>query len=332
MKILIIKTSALGDIIHTFPAVQFLREVVPEAEIEWVVESRCASLVEDLYKLHVIDTKKWRKIFSYWKEVRAVIRALRKTTYDVVFDFQGNTKSGIITGLTKAKLKVGFGRKTVSEIPNLLFTDKQVDPVEGLNIRQDYLSLVEAWAGKKAPQGQLMSPGFKFSQIMVCPGSRWKNKQLPENVLVPFLQEIQMKTGCHFWILQGNPEERKLAESIQEQLVNTEVMDHLSLHELKQFMKRMDSIISMDSLPLHLAGEVGVPTFSLFGSSLAEKYRPLGEMHRSIQGECPYQRVFAKRCPILRTCPTGACMKMDASELAKEFLNYLEESLIHRAN
>lgn len=323
MKILIIKTSALGDIIHTFPAVKFLQEVVPEAKIEWVVERPCASLVENLYPLHLIDTKKWRKnIFSSWKEVGRVIGTLRKTTYDVVFDFQGNIKSGIILGFTKAKLKVGFGKRTVPEKPNLLFTDQQIDPIEGGNIRQDYLALVEAWAGKKASVDLLLENKTGFSNIMVCPGSKWKNKQLPENILVPLLKEIQEKTGCKFWILHGNSEERRLAESIKGQVNQAEVMESLSLIQLREFMKGMDTVISMDSLPLHLAGEVGVPTFSLFGPSFAEKYRPLGEDHRSLQGICPYGRTFAKRCPVLRTCSTGACMQtFTASDLAKKFFS-----------
>lgn len=322
MKILIVKTSALGDILHTFPAVNYLQSQVPHAEIEWVVEKACAPLIENLYKLHIIDTKKWRhNIFSSWKEVKISIANLRKTIYDVIFDFQGNTKSGIICSLTKSKLKVGFGKRTVSEPLNLLFTEMKVDPEEGLNIRQEYLSLVEAWVGKKAPQIPIIKKESKLSQVMVCPGSKWKNKQLPESTLVSFLQEIQDKTKCKLWILQGNNEEKKLAELIQSQLDHAEVVQSLSLSELKNFMQEMDSVISMDSFPLHLAGELGIPTFAFFGPSLAEKYSPEGERHQSIQGACPYFRTFDKRCPLLRTCSSGACMKnIEATALAKKFL------------
>lgn len=324
MKILIIKTSALGDILHTLPAVRFIQELVPDAEIDWVVEKACAPLIENDYKLHVIDTKKWRRnLWSSFQEVRQAISSLRQKTYDVVFDFQGNTKSGILLSLSKAKVKVGFGRKTVPEKPNLLFTSLQVDPDPGCNIRQDYLALVEGWSQKKARLEQF-GKQKSFSNILVCPGSKWKNKQLPLNTLAEFLQEIQKES--QFWILHGNDEEKTQAEFLKGKLKNATLVERLSLPELKQFMKQMDTVIAMDSLPLHLAGEVGIPTFSLFGPSLAEKYRPLGEIHRSVQGTCPYGHTFAKRCPILRTCPTGACMtNLDPHDLAKSF-NYFKKN------
>jgi heptosyltransferase-1 len=313
MKILIIKTSALGDIVQTFPAVQCIKQAVPDACIDWVVEKSCRSLVEAhplVNQAHVVDTKKWRKKFS-WKEIKASIQAIRATNYDVVFDFQGNVKSGIIMGLARAKTKVGFGRKSVPEFPNLLFSNMKVDPRTGNNIREDYMALVEAWSGRK---GAFEKTLLKVNEteapldgpnIMVCPGSNWDNKKLPRPKLLELLQQYE---GT-FWIIQNSPEEKKEAEAIQKELKTAHVMNSLSLPALQQKMLQMDLVIAMDSLPLHLAGEAGVPTLSVFGPSLAAKYKPLGTIHQSIQGTCPYGRTFPKRCPILRTCPTGACIK-----------------------
>jgi heptosyltransferase-1 len=74
-------------------------------------------------------------------------------------------------------------------------------------------------------------------------------------------------------------------------------------------MDSVDLVVAMDSLPLHLAGTTKVKTFSVFGASLASKFKPAGKKHLTLQGHCPYGRVFEKRCPILRTCPTGACIR-----------------------
>lgn len=318
MKILIIKTSAFGDIVHTFPAVQFIKQCAPDATLDWVVEKGCAPLVEAhplVNQVHVIQTKKWRKsLFSSAQEIKEAIQGIRSSFYDVVFDFQGNTKSGIIMGLAHAKTKVGFGKKTVPEFPNLFFSNLRFDPTPGLNIREDYLALVEGWRGKK---GTIQQTILKVNEnlglqraagknILVCPGSNWSNKQLP---IKPLAQFLNAEEPCKFWILQNSQEEKALAETLQSMLKNAEVMPSLSLPLLQAWMREMDLVVGMDSLPLHLAAEAGVPTYSFFGPSLAAKYKPLGPLHQAIQGTCPYARTFAKRCPLLRTCQTGACLK-----------------------
>jgi heptosyltransferase-1 len=83
-------------------------------------------------------------------------------------------------------------------------------------------------------------------------------------------------------------------------------------------MKGMDLVISMDSLPLHLAGSLNIPTFGVFGPSSAQKYNP--SPSPAFQAACPYNEVFMKRCPKLRTCPTGACLKnLEGDRLYKTF-------------
>lgn len=125
-KILIVKTSALGDIVHIFPSVRFIKEHFPEATIDWVIEKKNAMLVTSnphVNRAIEIDTKGLRKNLA-WKEIKTFIKDIRKDAYDLVLDFQGNLKSGIITGLAKSPLKVGFDWNSVSEKPNLLFTHR----------------------------------------------------------------------------------------------------------------------------------------------------------------------------------------------------------------
>ena len=86
-------------------------------------------------------------------------------------------------------------------------------------------------------------------------------------------------------------------------------------------MASVDMVIAMDSLPLHLAGTTETPTFSIFGASSANKYKPKGKKHLAFQGTCPYKRTFERRCPVLRTCSTGACIRdLHGEELFHYFL------------
>lgn len=101
------------------------------------------------------------------------------------------------------------------------------------------------------------------------------------------------------------------------------LVDRLSPEALQYLFRRMDAVVSMDSFPLHLAGTTETPVFSLFGPSHGFKYAPRGVNKTFIQGPCPYNEKFIKRCPKLRTCKTGDCIKkMKGDFLASKFINW----------
>src|SRR5690606_33551570 len=105
--------SALGDIITVYPVISYLKQRFPEAEIDWVAEKGFSGLVSshpDVHRTIPIETKRWRKNRlspATWKAVRQTCRELRRERYDLLFDFQGNIKSGIVTRLARANKKIG---------------------------------------------------------------------------------------------------------------------------------------------------------------------------------------------------------------------------------
>lgn len=345
MKALIIKTSSLGDIIHAFPALQALR---CHAEVDWVVEKPFAELVQahpDVSRVLPIDTKKWRKAWfnsNTRLEIRVFLQHLRMVQYDFVFDLQGNIKSGLVALSARSPVKVGFGRQSVAEWPNLLGTNRHYNPPKELNIREDYLYLIQKTLNsfERVPEGiklkinseeqakiqqilfhSALSGGIK---ILVCSGSNWMNKQLSPPYLKSFLQAIYHHLPARFICLWGSPEEKKLAEEINQLFPgHSLVLDKLALPVLQNLMTYLDLVIAMDSLPLHLAGTTGTPTYSIFGASLMQKYKPLGRQHEALQGSCPYGNTFEKRCKILRTCSSGLCIKsLEGSQLFHHFMKW----------
>jgi heptosyltransferase-1 len=333
-RYLIVKTSSLGDIIQCFPAISYLKNVRPNAEIDWVVEKPFVDLVSahpDVTRAICVDTKKWRNaLFSSIsrQEIKCFRNELKKFEYDAVFDLQSNFKSGIITWQARSEVKVGFASKTVHERPNLLFTNVRYDYPPGKNIREDYLSLLQqhfkvdkeiesSYVILNITQEQKDLIHNLLSQrelqgkklVMVCPGAAWMNKQLTPETLIQFLKLLHHKMNCAYLVIWGNDKEKELATTIVNQFSgNAIVVPRLKLGVLQNLMAKMDLVVAMDSLPLHLAGTTGVHTFSIFGSSLAKKFMPLGLEHTAFQGTCPYGKTFEKRCPILRTCSTGACV------------------------
>lgn len=306
MKLLIVKLSSLGDVMHALEAVR----LIPHGEIHWVIEKSFAPLVKDYAKKIILaDTKKWRKNpFKWASEIKACIKELREESYDFAIDLQGNLKSSLILPFIKSTRKVGFGWKTVPEKINLLFTHEQLNPPPGRNIREDYLFLLEQTLGFKGvfPSKPLKNP---IKKILVAPGSAWINKKLPINFLIEFLKAFHKDSKPTFSFLWGNPQEKMEAEALSSKFANSVLLPHLSLDELKELMPQFDLVVAMDSFPLHLASFLGIPTYAFFGPTSAIKYAPLGEQSQVYQGSCPYGRTFEKRCPILRTCPTGACLR-----------------------
>lgn len=331
MKILIVKTSSLGDIIHCFPVIAYLREKFPTSQIDWVAEKGCQELLTrnpEIRNVHEINTKKWRKeIFS--KTTRLEFRQFKKNlkthTYDVVFDLQGNCKSGLITFLANGKKKIGFGAKTVPEWPNLLATKNRYNPPPNINIRNAYLHLVQTFfqdfqepktfsillhiSDEESSQIQsLLQKSNGKKNVVICPGSIWKNKMLPTKTLEQLMEHLP--ENPYFFLLWGNEYEAKIADALHQAFPNRSfIMPKLSLACLQNFFSKVDQVVSMDSLPLHLAGTTNTETLSFFGPSLANVYKPIGKQHSHIQGQCPYGLLFEKRCPKLRTCSTGACQR-----------------------
>lgn len=334
-KFLIIKTSSLGDIIHIYPVIDYLKTKFPECQIDWVVEKQFAELVEThpyISKALCINTRSWRKApFSRTtiSELRSFRSTLRKTDYDSVFDLQGNTKSALFTMQARSRHKVGFGRPAVFEWPNLLVTNHQYTPPKGLNARDEYMYLVQSFFQDAIPHNettvrlniaqeeeariqQILQQVVEPSKptIMVCAGSAWPNKQMTEQALSDFLIKVQQHLQCNFLLAWGSQPEREAAQRLQKRFPeHAQLIDKLPLPTLQNLMSRIDMVIAMDSLPLHLAGTTQTSTFSIFGASSAEKFKPVGEQHLSFQGHCPYGRSFERRCPILRTCPTGLCIR-----------------------
>ena len=300
--------------------------------------------------IDLVQIKKWRShLFQKksWEEIAIFRRELQKKTYDIVFDFQGNCKSALVTALSRSPLKVGFGRKSVAEWPNLLITNQKYDPPFGGNIRDDSLFLVESILKKREKDNDQISFEFqaiefnlsmserkrvdlalstaeKTLKVLVCPGAHWSNKMLSQHSLISFLKCFPPHLHAHFFLLWGSEKERKMAEEINKALPgDSSVIDRFSLPALHYFMSQVDLVVAMDSLPLHLAGLTSTPTFSIFGPSSAKKYRPIGKQHEALQGTCPYGKTFEKRCPLLRTCPTGACMKqLEGQELFDRFSSW----------
>ncbi|MBN1914356.1 MAG: glycosyltransferase family 9 protein [Parachlamydiales bacterium] len=329
-RILILKTSSLGDIIQTLPVVHYLKKLYPDVIIDWVVKESLQSLLQrhPLVSRVISYPKNLFLRFGQWK---LFLSSLREKRYDVVFDLQGNTKSMIFTLCSRARDKVGFGIKSVAEWPNVFATNKRFNPSITNNIRYQYLDIIRKYFKDLHPVS-IPKETFDISQeeknyihsflvlhpskknIVVAPCSRWENKKLGVAVWIDFLQYLEKEMDPNFYFIYGSDDEKKEVKEIASYVQKAHLISPLPEVALYYLFSQVDFFIGVDSFALHLCGTTTTPAFGIFGPSRDSVYMPVGQNYFSFQGLCPYGEHFSKRCAKLRRCVTGKCMKDIQSE------------------
>ena len=281
--------SSLGDILQSIPAAKALS--IDGFTVDWVIEERCKELLQDrpfVETIHSIDTKNP-------KNIRQFLSRLRDVRYDVIYDLQGNCKSALMASLARGKKRIGYTFKNAPEWPSSLFLNERVPLDLERSMVEQYFQLV----GKSAKALPTEVRSGEVADWMICPGSNWENKRLSKEQWKSLIEILPGKS----LIIWKTHAERELAESLGDARGN------LSLSQWQNLMLGVRGVITVDSCALHLAAIAGVPTLSFFGPSSDRAYAPIGELHHQIRGACPYGVSFLKRCPKLRTCSTGACLK-----------------------
>ncbi len=331
MRILITKLSALGDIVQAWGVLEYLKNRFPDAEIDWVVELSNKALVERhplVSRAIAIDTKAIRKSLGF-SRLGTAWNELRKEKYDYVFDLQGNLKSALCVLASRGKKKIGWQSSECAEFGASFAYTQKISTQGIVSARERNLKLVQRAFDDDSnfvPKSHFLrlnpdEEQFVQSQVhepfwMICPGSKWQNKVYPFEKLVEVLKSL--KNHPNFLFVTGGGVEARL---VQDAFPNDRHLILPSLPALQHIMSHAELMIGMDSLPIHLADSVGTKTFALFGPSLSQVYFPPNDNRAVFQGSCPYGKVFDRRCPILRTCPTGACIRDVSPETILESIN-----------
>ena len=322
MKVLIVKVSALGDIIHALPVLDYLKQASPGIEIDWVVEEANREILAGnplLRRIVTVRTRAWRqRPFSpvTWREVAAVRRELRAGGYDIVFDLQGNFKSGLIDWLSGAERRYGFDQEGVRESLNLLFTTNQV-PLR----RQDHQITCRALRVASIPFGKDYAGMTLTSDIFTPPeddaaaevlmatladglvflfhtGTTWETKLWREEGWMDLGRLVQERyPECTVLFSWGNEQERATAERICVALPgNVRLLPRFGLKGLCALLKKVDLVVGGDTGPVHLAAAVGTPTVSFYRATDARRNAPMGNRHVSVQSPLACRACLKKQC------------------------------------
>jgi len=323
-RVLVVKLSALGDVAHALPVVDYLRKTAPEATVDWVVDRRFAPLLEGnpgLRRVIPLNLKAWKREWTTRdarREAGDAVRELRNGKYDVAFDIQGNAKSGVVTRLSGAPLRYGFDAHGVREGPNLLFTNRKVAlGPEDRHVSQKYLRVVAAPFGGRFDLAALRAeiatgPGDEeiatrtvrellpgsSPVLVVHHGTTWATKRMNPSFWAGAVRVLR-KTVPRMGVLLswGSAEERDGAMRIREEAGRgVELLPRLTLKELAALFRRCGYLMAPDTGPLHVAAAVGAKTVSVFRVTDGSRNAPYGPNHRFLQAPMPCTACLRKRC------------------------------------
>lgn len=320
MKVLVVKISALGDVVHALPVLAYLKSADSAVEIDWLVEKAFAPLLEGhplIRRVHALEMKAWRR--QGWKQAVAgtlgMIRALRRERYDLVLDLQGNSKSGLFTLLSGAPLRVGFDREGAREWPNLLATSRRVSlTAADHHVGDRALALARAGlpggnaallAGPLPVEPQalakvealLTEAGLGAGPLVVLHyGTTWTTKLWPLESWQQ-LASLLAEKGLRPILTWGNDKEEAAAQSIFAASAGRAVIwPRGGLKDLVALLSRVDLVVGADTGPVHIAAAVDTPTVSIYRVTDATRNGPRGEKHIRLQVDLPCSPCLKKAC------------------------------------
>lgn len=275
MKICIVKLSAMGDIIHAMVALQFIKKEVPDAQIDWVVESGFRGVLENnphidnILPINLKSVKKKKsEVFNQYK----ILKKYSKNNYDVIIDAQGLLKSAIVSKIIGAKTIAGFDKESIREGIASFFYNKKVHIAYDANtIDRNATVICEPLDIKITSEKIINKEKFLFwaSHVENLPeifnlfviGSTWESRNYPKEKFVEIAEALKTAT----YIVWGSEEEHIKALWMQEQSEFLHLLPRGSLDALKYVISKCSLLIGNDTGPTHMAWGLNVPSITIFG-------------------------------------------------------------------
>lgn len=311
MRVLLIKLSSMGDLIHALPAISDAKAVMPEICFDWVIDESFAevagwhSAVQD-----IIPTahRRWRK--HKWQtlqsgELRKFLKNLRKTSYDFVIDGQTNFKSALITRFSKG-LRCGLDRDSAREFvahyayQKQIFVPKQEHAVKRMRMlfadvfNYPYQDTEPDFAIERS---RLVVPNFELPDkfLMFMHNASWESKLWPENY---WIELLKMAVAADYSVLlpSGNADEQARAERLAKLHPKVHALPRMSLSEVAYVISQARGAVSNDTGLGHLTAALNIPSVNLYGATDSALIGAPGKVQIYLQAEFPCAPCYKKQC------------------------------------
>lgn len=342
MRLLLIKTSSLGDIIHTYPALTDAMRHLPELKVDWLVEEGFVDLPPLHPAVNQVIPLPWRRLrqrlwhADTWRELAQLKARLRAQPYDLVIDAQGLLKSAIWGKLVTAPV-AGLDAQSAREPLVKWFYDRRyavawgqhaIDRVrqlfaQALNYPQPDLSQVDyaLTLAQHPPAYTGQSPYWFFAY-----STTWESKHWPEaywHQLVAFAG----KQGRQVWIAWHGEAEEAQAQRLARLRLNVRILPPSNLTTLAEVLVNAELVVGVDTGLTHLAAALHRPVLALYGATEAGLTGVIGPQARVLQSDYPCSPCLREHCIELtdtQTDPPCYQHKLDAQQVMRNIAEILQ--------
>ena len=307
MKILIIKTSSLGDVIHTFPAVTDAANAIPGARFDWVVEEAFHEVPgwhPVVERVIPVAIRRWRKGWLTARrsgEIAAFRQQLAAERYDLIIDAQGLIKSALIARMAQGE-RAGLDRRSAREplaalayhhhypVPRAMHAIERVRSLFAQALDYPNLSDEPDYGIESTSTPEAGKPYLLFLH-----GTTWTTKLWPEAYWKE-LAQIAGEAGYEIHLPWGSEAERERAEWIASVVPAARQLPKLGLSELKEELSGAAGVVGVDSGLAHLAAALSIPAVTLYGPTRTDLTGALGRNQINLQAEFSCAPCMRKAC------------------------------------
>jgi lipopolysaccharide heptosyltransferase I len=313
-KILIIKPSALGDIVHTLPVLNLLKRRWPEAEISWLVGSSFAGLLEGHPQLQEVIRFDRHRFAKAWRNPRALIEmlsfgaGLRRRHFDVVIDLQGLFRSGLTAQLARSPIRVGFSN--ARELAWMFYTHR-IPATADQHALDRNLMVAESLGCGRAPvefvlpiddaDREYINAVLPARQgyAVLLPGTNWLTKRWPVEYFASLVGPLKQRYGFAS-VVAGGADAAELAKRIDGAI---DLTRRTNLKQLVALLAGADLVVANDSGPMHIAAALGRPMVTMFGPTNPNRTGPWGREDSVVRVDIQCSPCYSRRCSHI------SCMK-----------------------
>ena len=306
-RILIIKPSAIGDIVHALPVLNLIRRRWSDAHITWLVTPACASLVEGHPQIDEVMRFDRHGLGSAWRSPKAALQLFglngefRRRQFDLVVDLQGLFRSGWFLSQTRAPLRVGFAN--AREFGWLFYTHRIVSSWEDHAVER-YLCIAEALGLGKSPvefhfavneddRAQIAEKVPDSAPYAVLlPGANWDTKRWPAERFSALVQPIAERFGLRS-IVAGGPGRFRACRPDCRGTRSHRKDQPAPAHRAAG---RHKLVIAADTGPMHIAAALGKPMVTMYGPTDPIRTGPFGRMDTVVRLDIPCSPCFSRKC------------------------------------
>ena len=302
MKILILKPSSLGDVIHALPVLRLLKLHYPASEVCWWLESGLVPLLGDdpeVARVFPFRRDRWAAP-GHWREIALVVQAMRRERFDVAIDLQGLARSAAFTWFANADLSLGLdqGRTGSREGARLAYdlvapippadhhaVDRYLSvlPLLGVPVHDRFQWLPERPAVAARVRERWMPAAGRW--VALLPGARWDNKRWPVDHFRELARRIlALAPDLNVSILGGNSDRPLGAEiATVDPARCRDLTGRTSLPEMIEWIRLQELVVTNDTGPMHVAAALRKPVIALFGPTQPDRTGPYGQRQNVLQ-------------------------------------------------